>query len=131
MMGGVILPDRKPETIARYDASFFASPIPVKERAVEDQHPEVESLAISLYRASYVKALGEQADAGWGRAPRVDKYYWRKQARERLGYEPPTNTAKPKAPTLGEALAEFRAASTALGRELMNRLAKRTRRCIG
>jgi hypothetical protein len=35
-MGGVILPDRQPETLERYNESFHAPSKPIKERQPED-----------------------------------------------------------------------------------------------
>ena len=42
-MGGVILPDRKPETLRRYHESLFAPTKPVKEREPEDRRDDEQA----------------------------------------------------------------------------------------
>jgi hypothetical protein len=39
-MGGVILPDRKPETLKRYNDSVFAPSKPIKDREPEDRRDD-------------------------------------------------------------------------------------------
>jgi hypothetical protein len=41
-MAGILIPNRDPDTIREYDESFFASPIPVRERETEDPQSEPE-----------------------------------------------------------------------------------------